>query len=74
MSYSLCSTCLIFEFACLYFFCFGVFGGLLSFVERSVMCHVMSMDSEGVDVLDWIGKKHFRVFSNFLHVFSSMKE
>lgn len=38
------------------------------------MCHVMSMDSEGVDVLDWIGKKHESVFSNFLHVFSSMKE
>ena len=66
VSHSLCSTCLIFEFACLYFFFFSVLGGWFSFIERSVMFHVMSMDSEGVDVLDWSGKKHFRVFSNFL--------
>lgn len=38
------------------------------------MFYVMSMNSEGVDVLDWIGKKHFRVWSIFLRVFSSMKE
>ena len=74
VSYPLCSTCLIYSSLLVYTLFYGVFGGLFSIVERSVMFYVMSMNSEGVDVLDWIGKKHFRVWSIFLRVFSSMKE
>lgn len=48
MSYILVSDCLYF----FVLFLFWRFLGWFSFVKRSVMFHVMSMDSEGVDVVD----------------------